>query len=216
MNLPKPLAGVRVLDFTWVRAGPWGTRWLGALGAEIVKIEWPPITTNQGRAGNGSHPKGMQRTLNTRGGFNDTNCNKVCVTLNARSAKGMEQVRRLVTLSDIVIENFSTGAMEAWGLGYQELRKLRPDIIYVSMSGFGQTGRHRDYTTMGPIAQALSGLTLPLGPAGRATGGDGAGPTWTTPVASMAPSAPSPPYSTATRQAKASTWTCPSCSPASH
>ena len=66
-------------------------------------------------------------------------------------------------MSDIVIENFAYGVLERWGLGYEDMKKLRPDIIYLSMSGFGHTGRDRDYQTMGAIAQALSGLTYTSG-----------------------------------------------------
>jgi crotonobetainyl-CoA:carnitine CoA-transferase CaiB-like acyl-CoA transferase len=153
------LAGVRVLDFTWVRAGPWATRWLGALGAEIIKVEWPENPDTLRRLGGGTTPPGIEVNLNTSGQFNDTNANKRSITLNTRTPRGMELIRRLVSISDVVIENFSSRVMENWGLGYEELCKLRPDIIYVSMAGFGHTGRQHHYTTMGPSAQALSGMT---------------------------------------------------------
>ena len=146
------------MDFTWVRAGPWGTRWLGALGAQVIKVEWTEI--ERGSRGWLATPPGVTHNLNTSGFFNDTNANKLGITLNVRSPRGREMVRRLVTISDIVIESFSARVMQDWGLGYQELRKLKPDIVYVSMSGFGHTGRHHNYTTMGPSSQALSGLTF--------------------------------------------------------
>ena len=155
---PQALAGVRVLDFTWVRAGPWGTRWLGSLGAQVIKAEWTEI--QRGSRGGMATPPDVAPNLNTSGFFNDTNANKLGITLNVRSPRGRELVRRLVGISDIVIESFSARVMQDWGLGYQELRKLKPDIVYVSMSGFGHTGRQRDYTTMGPSSQALSGLTF--------------------------------------------------------
>jgi crotonobetainyl-CoA:carnitine CoA-transferase CaiB-like acyl-CoA transferase len=78
-----------------------------------------------------------------------------------------------VSISDIVIENFANGVLERWGLGYEEMKKLRPDIVYLSMSGFGHTGRDRDYQTMGPIAQALSGLTYTSGLPGEPPAGWG-------------------------------------------
>ncbi len=75
------------------------------------------------------------------------------------AAKGLEIVKRLIAVSDIVIENFSSRVLQKWGLGYEELCKIKPDIVYVSMSGYGHTGRNHHYTTFGPVAQAVSGLT---------------------------------------------------------
>lgn len=154
----QALAGVRVLDFTWVRAGPWATRLLGSLGAQVIKVEWNDI--QRGSRGGLATPPDLQPDLNTSGFFNDTNANKLGVSLNARSSKGRELIRQLVKISDVVMESFSNRVMHSWELGYQDLRKLKPDIIYVSMSGFGHTGCHSNYTTMGPSAQALSGLTF--------------------------------------------------------
>ena len=161
MTLPKALENIRVVDFSWVRAGPWATRWLGALGAEIVKIEWPE--TERGRLPSSTTPQGMEVNLNTSGNFNDTNVNKKSLTLNVRSPKGLEIVKRLIAVSDIVIENFSSRVLQKWGLGYEELCKIKPDIVYVSMSGYGHTGRNHHYTTFGPVAQAVSGLTWQSG-----------------------------------------------------
>ena len=159
------LAGIRVLDFTWVRAGPWCTRWLGALGAEVIKVEWPqrPNTRGDNIATGAGTPDGWPANLNTNGHFSDTNSNKRSITLNTRTDRGIDLTRRLVAMSDIVIENFAYGVLERWGLGYEDMKKLRPDIIYLSMSGFGHTGRDRDYQTMGAIAQALSGMTYTSG-----------------------------------------------------
>ncbi|MQF98733.1 MAG: CoA transferase, partial [SAR202 cluster bacterium] len=170
----RPLEGIRVLDFTWVRAGPWCTRWLGAMGAEVIKVEWPinPSTRGIGRVVPDPVP-GFEATLNNNGHFSDTNANKLSVTLNTRSPRGNDLVKRLVSVSDIVIENFAAGVLEKWGLGYEEMKKLRPDIIYLSMSGFGHTGRNKDYQTMGPIAQALSGLTFTSGLPGEEPAGWG-------------------------------------------
>ena len=169
---PRALEGVRIVDFTWVRAGPWATRWLGALGAEVIKVEWP--LNDRGRlTGTVSNPPGMERTYNTSGFFNDTNANKLGVTMNVRSPKGTELIKRLISLSDVVIENFSSRVLQNWGLGYEELCKLNPQIVYVSMSGFGHTGRHHHYATFGPIAQALSGMTFLSGLPGQPPAGWG-------------------------------------------
>ncbi len=157
MSRPRPLDGIRVMDFSWVRAGPWATRWLGALGAEVIKIEWPE--SERGRLPSSTTPKGLEVNLNTSGNFNDTNVNKKSLTLNVRSPKGLAIAKRLVAASDVVIENFSSRVLQKWGLDYAELRRIKPDIVYVSMSGYGHTGRNHHYTTFGPVAQAASGLT---------------------------------------------------------
>ena len=130
----KSLAGTRVVDFSWVRAGPWATRWLGAFGAEIIKIEWPE--NERGRLPSTTTTRHLEVNLNTSGNFNDTNVNKKSLSLNVRSPKGLEIVKRLIAVSDIVIENFSSRVLHRWGLGYQELCKIKPDIVYVSMSGY--------------------------------------------------------------------------------
>ncbi|HJU33138.1 MAG TPA: CoA transferase [Hyphomicrobiaceae bacterium] len=154
---PRALDNIRVVDFTWVRAGPWATRWLGAFGAEIIKIEWPE--NERGRLPSTTTPQHLEVNLNTSGNFNDTNVNKKSLSLNVRTAKGLEIAKRLIAVSDIVIENFSSRVLQKWGLGYAELARIKPDIVYVSMSGYGHTGRNHGYTTFGPIAQAVSGLT---------------------------------------------------------
>ena len=157
MLRPRALENIRVVDFTWVRAGPWATRWLGAFGAEIIKIEWPE--NERGRLPSTTTPQDVEVNLNTSGNFNDTNVNKKSLTLNVRSTKGLEIAKRLIAVSDIVIENFSSRVLRNWGLGYDVLRGIKPDIVYVSMSGYGHSGRHHHYTTFGPVAQAVSGLT---------------------------------------------------------
>jgi crotonobetainyl-CoA:carnitine CoA-transferase CaiB-like acyl-CoA transferase len=172
MTLPRALAGVRVLDFTWVRAGPWATRWLGAFGAEIIKVEWPE-NLDILRSNRNSIPPDVEPTPNAPGQFADTNVNKLGLTINVRTPRGLELIKRLIAISDIVIENFSSRVMQSWGLGYEEMQRLRPDIIYVSMAGFGHTGRHHHYTTMGPSAQALSGLTFASGLPGKPPAGWG-------------------------------------------
>ena len=135
----RPLEGIRVLDFTWVRAGPWCTRWLGALGAEVIKVEWPqsPNTRGENTGSGAGTPEGFPANLNTSGHFSDTNANKLSVTINTRTERGNDIIKRLVAISDIVIENFAYGVLDRWGLGYEDMKKLRPDIIYLSMSGFG-------------------------------------------------------------------------------
>ena len=169
-DMPQALKGVRVLDLTWVRAGPWATRWLGALGAEVIKVEWPE--NERGRSSGVTLP-GIEPSLNSSANFNDTNANKKSVTANVRSPLGLEVVKGLVAKSDVVVENFSATVLDRWGLGYEEMCRLNPDIIYLSQSGFGHTGRHKGYTTAGPIAQAFSGMTFLSGLPGEQPAGWG-------------------------------------------
>jgi crotonobetainyl-CoA:carnitine CoA-transferase CaiB-like acyl-CoA transferase len=158
MAQKRALENIRIVDFSWVRAGPWATRWLGALGAEIIKIEWPE--TERGRLPSTTTPQNVEVNLNTSGNFNDTNVNKKSLSLNVRSPKGLEIVKRLVAVSDIVIENFSSRVLRNWGLSYETMCEIKPDIVYVSMSGYGHTGRDHHYTTFGPVAQSVAGLTI--------------------------------------------------------
>jgi crotonobetainyl-CoA:carnitine CoA-transferase CaiB-like acyl-CoA transferase len=155
--MPRALDGIRVVDFSWVRAGPWATRWLGALGAEIIKIEWPE--NERGRLPSSTTPQDAEVNLNTSGNFNDTNVNKRSLSLNVRSAKGLAIAKRLIAVSDIVIENFSSRVLQNW--------------VYVSMSGYGHTGRNHHYTTFGPVAQAVCGLTFLSGLPDQAPAGWG-------------------------------------------
>ena len=172
MAPPRPLAGTRIIDFTWVRAGPWANRWLGAFGAEVIKVEWP-LNMDSLRNGRTSTPPGVEPGPNTAGQFADSNANKLSITLNVRAPKGLELTKRLIAKADVVVENFSSRIMQRWGLGYEQLAELRPDIIYVSMAGFGHTGRYHHYGTMGPSAQALSGLTYLSGLPGKPPAGWG-------------------------------------------
>ena len=131
---------------------------MGTLGAEVIKVEWP-LNLDTLRQNRFTVPPGVEPGPNSTGQFADTNANKRGISVNTRTEEGLELVKRLISVSDIVIENFSSRIMQRWGLGYEQLKKIRPDIIYVSMAGFGHTGRHHWYGTMGPAAQALSGLT---------------------------------------------------------
>jgi crotonobetainyl-CoA:carnitine CoA-transferase CaiB-like acyl-CoA transferase len=172
MSQPRPLEGVRVVDFTWVRAGPWATRWLGSLGAEVIKVEWPE-NPDILRGNRFTIPDGVEPSLNATGQFADTNANKRSLTINVRSPKGLELIKKLISISDVVIENFSSRIMQRWGIGYEDMKKLKPDIVYVSMAGFGHVGRYHHYGTMGPSAQALSGLTYLSGLPGKPPAGWG-------------------------------------------
>lgn len=165
-----PLAGVRVCDLTWIIAGPTCTRVLADFGAEVIRVEHEQAVDaiRLGRPIVGERP-----TLNNSGFFNYFNRNKKSILLNARHPQGMEVLKRLIAASDVVVENFSSGVMASWGLDYPQLRAINPGVIYCSISGFGHSGRDRAFTTWGPTAQALSGLTLMSGLPGQPPAGWG-------------------------------------------
>jgi benzylsuccinate CoA-transferase BbsF subunit len=151
-----PLEGVRIADFTWVWAGPYCTLQLAHLGADVIRIEtrtrpcvtrllppWP-----EGKPG-----------INRSGYFNQYNQGKRSLTLNYSKPGALEVARRLVEASDVVTNNFAAGVMEKLGLGYEDLRKVKPDLIMISLSGYGDTGPFREYVAYGPAQVPLSGLS---------------------------------------------------------
>ena len=142
----KPLSGLRVLDFTWMVAGPYATRILADFGAEVIKIQSEKV------AGGAES--------NLTGYFNAWNRNKRGITLDMAYPEAREIILKLAGISDIVIENFSPRVMSNWGLNYEELRSVKHDLIMVSMSAMGQTGPWKDYVAFAPTLHALSGLTF--------------------------------------------------------
>ena len=151
-----PLAGVRVCDFTWIVAGPQATRILADLGADVVKVENESYIDSMrwGQQADPDHP-----SFNGSGFHGNFNRNKRGITANLHHPKGREAVERLIAQSDIVIENYSAGAFDRMGFGWDRVQELNPNAIYVSLSGFGQIGRDRLYITWGPTAAAVSGAT---------------------------------------------------------
>lgn len=156
----QPLTGIRVLDLSWIVAGPQCTRILADFGAEVIRVEnrrtLDSLRFARPHATDSEPPE-------SSGFFNTLNRNKKSITLNARHPVGIKVLKELIGKSDVLVENFSSRVLENWGLGYPQIREVRKDIIYVSISGFGHTGRNHNYTTWGPTAQALSGLTLMAG-----------------------------------------------------
>lgn len=140
----RVLEGIRVLDFTWVVAGPVATRVLADHGADVIKIEHLEAAVD------GNRRSGLHGNLH-RG--------KRSLGVNLADPRGVDLVRNLVRHSDVVIDNFSSRVMSNWGLDYAQLRALRPDVIALGMSGFGRTGPERDRVSYGPTLQALAGFT---------------------------------------------------------
>ena len=139
------LKGIRILDFTWVLAGPYATRILADFGAEVIKVQ--------------SRKTSPDVDLNLTAYFQAWNRNKRSITLNLEHAEAKELVLKLTQKCDVVIENFSPRVMANWQLDYEDLKSAKPDLIMVRISGMGQTGPWKDFVAMAPTIHALSGLT---------------------------------------------------------
>ena len=150
----RPLEGIRILDFSQAIAGPVLTRVLAQDGAEVIKVE-SSVHQQRGRASPGLDPRIV---LQQRVTFADRNLGKRSVTVNMSSDEGRDIVRRLIPLCDVVVENFSPRVMEGWGLGYEEIRRVRPGAIMVRLPGFGLTGPYRDYVGLAAVAMSITGM----------------------------------------------------------
>jgi benzylsuccinate CoA-transferase BbsF subunit len=139
------LNGLRVLDFTWMLAGPYATRMLADFGAEVIKVQSKKTT------------RGTESNLG--GYFNTWNRNKRSMTLDMSYLEAREMILKLTRKSDVVIENFSPRVMSNWGLDYERLKEVKPDLIMISMSAMGQEGPLKDDVAFAPTLHALSGLT---------------------------------------------------------
>jgi crotonobetainyl-CoA:carnitine CoA-transferase CaiB-like acyl-CoA transferase len=158
--MPTALGHLRICDFTGQLAGAGATKWLAAFGAEVIRIE-DPVTMGLWDILRPMPPfVDERRGPDFGGGFNNHNVEKLGITLNLRTERAREILAEIVKRSDVVSENFAKGVLERWGFGYERLKQLKPDIIYVSNCGFGQRGPYSDYKTWGPIVQAMSGLTF--------------------------------------------------------
>jgi crotonobetainyl-CoA:carnitine CoA-transferase CaiB-like acyl-CoA transferase len=150
-----PLAGVRVLDFSWVWQGPFCTLQLCHLGAEVIRIESiRRLDVNRVIPPFADRKEGRNRA----GSFNQWNQGKRSVRLNLEMPEALAIAKCLVPHSDLVVENFAPGVMTRLGLGYEVLRELRPDIIMLSLSGYGQSGPYSRYVSYGGLLGAQSGL----------------------------------------------------------
>jgi crotonobetainyl-CoA:carnitine CoA-transferase CaiB-like acyl-CoA transferase len=161
----KPFEGVRVLDFTQVFAGPFGSYQLAVLGADVIKVERP--------GGEEMRNGPLSREWSDRGmapGWLAINANKRNIALDLKDPKALEIVKRLVKNADVVTENFRPGVMERLGIGYEALSAINPQLIYCAVSGFGQNGPERDTPSYDGRIQAVSGIM-------SITGHEGTGPT---------------------------------------
>lgn len=159
-NNRGPLHGYRVLDFGWVLAGAIPGMVLADMGAEVIKVESRQRLDymRMGRPIIGDQPDPEQHPM-----FHNVNRNKLSITLNTIHQQAVELARKLVARCDMVIENFSPGVMDRLGLGYEDLRQIKPDLIMASISSTGQTGPLRDLRAYAPSIGALAGLDSTLG-----------------------------------------------------
>ncbi|MFN0096608.1 MAG: CaiB/BaiF CoA transferase family protein [Dehalococcoidia bacterium] len=155
-----PFEGVRVLDLTMMWAGPFATKLLAEMGAEVLKIESPRAWDNIRTL---IPQPGIADPWNSSYYFNEYNRNKKSVTLDLAQPRGVDVFLDLVAQSDVVIENYRADVLEKLGLGYEALRRMNPAIILISMAGFGKTGPERDSVGFGPIIEQLGGLVSMTG-----------------------------------------------------
>ncbi|MAO54118.1 MAG: CoA transferase [Rhodospirillaceae bacterium] len=149
-----PLEGLRVIDASTVIAGPTIGMIMGDFGADVIKVE---------------HPRGdvLRNTGYLKDGvglwFKMANRNKRCITLNFSNEKGQELFKELIKSTDVLIENFRTGTMEKWGLGWEDLKAINPRLVMIRVTGFGQTGPYKNRPGFGTIAEAFSGFAHTTG-----------------------------------------------------
>ena len=157
------LSSFRICDFTGQLAGAGATKWLAAFGAEVIRIEDPVMQGTWDILRTMPPFVDERRGVDFGGGFGNHNTEKYGITLNLRTDRGKQLLREIVAKSDVVSENFAAGVLERWGFGYEDLKQIKPDIIYVSNCGFGHQGPYGKFKTWGPIVQAISGLTFTSG-----------------------------------------------------
>ena len=149
--MPGPLDGIKIIDLTSMISGPLTTMILADQGADVIKIENP--------AGGDFTRSASNRRHGFSASFLNNNRNKKSVTINLKTEKGIKLLKKLIADADVFIQNFRPGVIERMGLGEKTVREVAPDIIYVSISGFGQEGPYAGKPVYDPLVQALSGLT---------------------------------------------------------
>ncbi len=155
-----PLQGIRILEVSRLVAGAYCSMILADLGAEVIKVEQPGV-------GDDTRQLGPPFINGESAYFLSLNRNKMSLTLDLKKEKAKEIFRKLVQQSDVVIENFRPGVMEKLGFGYSDLQKIRPDVIYCSITGFGRSGPYKDRPATDPILQATGGLMDLIGNPGE-------------------------------------------------
>jgi len=165
-----PLAGLRVTDFTWIGAGSYATKILADFGADVIKIESARRIDSLRMAA--PYKDGI-KGVNRSGYFADRNTSKRSITIDMKHPRALALVQKLIAQSDIVANNFTPGVMERFGLGYDAVRAVRPDIVYLAMSMQGSSGPEHQYLGYGASMVALTGLQHLTGLPGREPAGTG-------------------------------------------
>ncbi len=160
-SLTGPLAGIKVLDLSRVLAGPWSGQMLGDLGAEVIKVEQPGQGDDTRKWG----PPFLEDGSRDSAYYLCANRNKRSVAIDLSRPEGQDLVRQLAAQADIVLENFRVGGLAKYGLDYASLKAVKPDLIYCSITGFGQTGPDKDKGGYDFLIQGMSGLMSVTGDA---------------------------------------------------
>ena len=155
-RIARPLEGLRVIDAASFIAGPFCATLLGEFGAEVIKVELPGVGDSTRRFGT---PTEQAETLV----WLSEARNKKSVTLDLRKPEGAELFKQLVAKSDVLVENFMTGTLEKWGIGWDVLKQVNPKLVMVRITGYGQTGPKANEPGFARIAQAFSGLSFLAG-----------------------------------------------------
>ena len=150
------LDGIRIVDFTWAWAGPYATLLLALLGAEVIKVESQKRLDHTRLRSLMTGPTMGSPDQSTV--FNDINLNKLSLTLNLTRPRAIEIARELVKKADVVIQNMRPGVMDRFGLGYEALKEIKPDIIMLSSSALGSTGPEGNYSGYAPTFAAMGGM----------------------------------------------------------
>ncbi|XP_072865044.1 succinyl-CoA:glutarate CoA-transferase isoform X6 [Chlorocebus sabaeus] len=159
MNNIKPLEGIKILDLTRILAGPFATMNLGDLGAEVIKVERPGV-------GDDTRTWGPPFVGTESTYYLSVNRNKKSIAVNIKDPKGVKIIKELAAVCDVFVENYVPGKLSAMGLGYEDIDKIAPHIIYCSITGYGQTGPISQRAGYDAVASAVSGLMHITGPEG--------------------------------------------------
>jgi len=166
-----PLTGIRVLDLSRVLAGPWAGQNLADLGAEVIKIERPKVGDDSRAFGPPWVKDAQGRDTKDSAYFTSANRGKKSVTVNLAQPEGQALVRELAAKSDVLLENYKFGDLARYGLGYEDLRKINPRLIYCSVTGFGQTGPYKERPGYDFMIQGMGGMMSVTGEPDGAPGG---------------------------------------------